>query len=72
MALYRMKCECGFTKEVICSYDKAKNETVCDQCGKLMVIGVSKNGGFKIYGYSYDNGYSRDNMSYDGNPNPTW
>jgi transcription elongation factor Elf1 len=72
LALYRVVCECGNQKEVICSYDKAKNDTVCDKCGLKMSIGVVKGVGFKIFGYSADNNYSMDNMSYDGNPNPTW
>ena len=75
LPLFQIKCsneKCGFEKEKLCSHDTAKAGIPCDKCEGIMTLQVSKNGGFKIFGYSMDNGYSKDNLSYDGNPNPTW
>lgn len=72
MPLFNLVCDCGETVEdKLCSYDKAK-ECPCPKCGAIMRIAPVNNGGFKIYGFSADNGYACDNMSYDGNPNPKW
>jgi hypothetical protein len=72
MPLFNLKCGCGeVVIDKLCSHDKAK-EVVCPKCGAIMEIAPVKSGGFRIYGFSAENGYHRDNMSYDGNPNPEW
>lgn len=72
MPLFNLQCECGeFIEDKLCSYDTAKT-IPCEKCGAIMNIVPVKNGGFKIFGYSADNLYTCDEMSYDGNPNPKW
>lgn len=73
MPLYDFKCEaCEHILEKICSHEKAKDGLECPVCGKHMILLPCKGGGFRIFGFSADNGYMRDEISYDGNPNPKW
>lgn len=71
MPLFNLKCECGeFINDKLCSHEKAK-EIQCPKCGAIMGIVPVKSGGFKIFGYSEENGYSRDYINYDGS-SPDW
>jgi putative FmdB family regulatory protein len=75
MPAYDFKCDkCGHILEKICSYEKAVEGLLsgCPLCGGDMHKMVCKGGGFRINGYASWNDYTKDNLSYDGNPNPEW
>lgn len=58
------KCKTVIETGIKCTYEKAK-ETNCEKCDVIMII-VPQSCGSKINGYSYANGYHRDELSYDG------
>ena len=67
MPLFVLKCgACEHEAEKLCSHATAI-EVKCEKCGGDMTI-VPSRSAFKVNGYSFENGYHRETINYDGSP----
>lgn len=67
MPIYVVRCtdeNCDEVTEVRSSHEKA-SEMVCPKCGGATKI-VPSAAAFKVNGYSFENGYHRETINYDG------